>query len=82
MINFISVALVGGSSDNEGNVFATNPTTGLYGPVCDDGWAIEEVCVLEYYFHVLILDSFENISHLVTFLVINQVGQIFLSFPI
>jgi hypothetical protein len=43
MIKKISVALVGGSSDNEGNVFATNPTTGFYGPVCDDGWAIEEV---------------------------------------
>ena len=61
MIKFISVALVGGSSDNEGNVFATNPTTGYYGPVCDDGWAIEEVRTVPLYqFHIVILCS----SHL------------------
>jgi len=46
MIKNFSVALVGGSSDNEGNVFATNPTTGFYGPVCDDGWAINEVIMI------------------------------------
>ena len=58
MINFISVALVGGSSDNEGNVFATNPTTGFYGPVCDDGWAIQEVrIILVDQFHIVMLCS-------------------------
>lgn len=30
------VVLVGGSSPNEGNVFALNPATNHYGPVCDD----------------------------------------------
>ncbi len=37
------VKLMGGSGDFEGNVFATNPTTGKYGPVCDDKWSIENV---------------------------------------
>jgi hypothetical protein len=31
------VGLVGGSSDNEGNVWATN-SLGVYGVICDDGW--------------------------------------------
>ncbi len=29
-----SVNLVGGSNPNEGNVFATNPRTNVYGPIC------------------------------------------------
>ena len=28
--------LVGGTGPNEGYLYATNPTTGTYGPVCDD----------------------------------------------
>ena len=32
------VQLVGGSNPNEGNVYAQNPVTGIYGPVCDDGF--------------------------------------------
>merc|ERR1712184_95982 len=31
------VGLVGGSSANEGNVWATN-SLGVYGVICDDGW--------------------------------------------
>ena len=27
----------------EGNVYAKNLETGLYGPVCDDKWTIENV---------------------------------------
>jgi hypothetical protein len=38
-----SVKLVGGSNELEGNVFAKNPKTELYGPVCDDNWTIENV---------------------------------------
>ena len=43
LIIFFSVYLVGGSSKSEGNVFAINPTTGLNGPVCDDGWDLDNV---------------------------------------
>ena len=28
--------LVGGSGPHEGTLYATNPATGIYGPVCDD----------------------------------------------
>ena len=31
-----AVALVGGSGPYEGVVYATNPATNIYGPVCDD----------------------------------------------
>jgi hypothetical protein len=34
---------MGGSSKLEGNVFARNPTTKVFGPVCDDEWTIENV---------------------------------------
>ncbi len=34
---------MGGSSKLEGNVFARNPTTKVFGPVCDDVWTIENV---------------------------------------
>ena len=30
--------LNGGSTNSEGNVFAKNPVTGIFGPVCDDGF--------------------------------------------
>jgi len=39
----ISVALVGGNLYNSGNVYATNPSTGVYGPVCDDQWSLRAV---------------------------------------
>ena len=39
----LGVQLIGGSSSKEGNVFARNSATGLYGPVCDDEWTIENV---------------------------------------
>ena len=35
-----SVELVGGSSSSEGNVYAKNPVSDVYGPVCDDGFDI------------------------------------------
>ena len=38
-----SVELVGGNSSYEGNVFALNPDTNVFGPVCDDSWNIEGV---------------------------------------
>jgi hypothetical protein len=34
---------MGGSSKLEGNVFAKNPNTKVFGPVCDDEWTIENV---------------------------------------
>jgi len=43
--NKISVYLVGGSSSNEGNVYAYNPAYDVDGPVCDDFWGYEEVTV-------------------------------------
>ena len=39
----ILVELVDGLQTNEGNVHATNPATGLYGPVCDNNWDINDV---------------------------------------
>ena len=32
----LTVALIGGPASNEGYLYATNPATGIYGPVCDD----------------------------------------------
>ncbi len=32
------MSLVGGGSENEGNVFAYNPDTGVFGPICEDTW--------------------------------------------
>lgn len=43
IIYLFLVYLVGGASDNEGNVFAINPTTGIDGPVCDDSWDLSDV---------------------------------------
>ena len=40
---FSAVTLVGGSTPGRGNVFARNPTTGIYGPVCDDNFALVDV---------------------------------------
>ena len=40
---FVSVKLVGGQSSSEGNVFALNPRTDVFGPVCDDGWDVNSV---------------------------------------
>jgi hypothetical protein len=34
----VIVVLVGGSGPHEGNVYATNPETGIFGAVCDDYW--------------------------------------------
>ncbi len=38
-----AVVLIGGNTTGTGNVFARNPTTGIYGPVCDDNWDILDV---------------------------------------
>ena len=40
------VELVGGSSSNEGNVFAYNPFFNAYGPVCDDFWDLNDATVV------------------------------------
>ena len=39
----VSVLLIGGTLTGTGNVFARNPTTGIYGPVCDDLWDMNDV---------------------------------------
>ena len=38
IIFLISVSLVGGESPNEGNVYAFNPDTETFGPICEDTW--------------------------------------------
>jgi len=40
------IVLVGGRTASEGNVFARNPVTGVYGPVCDDYWTLESANVV------------------------------------
>jgi hypothetical protein len=40
---FFLVHLVGGIDVSEGNVLAYNPANGMYGPVCDDMWNLEDV---------------------------------------
>jgi hypothetical protein len=37
------VALVGGTGSFEGVLYATNPATGIYGPVCDDSFTLAAV---------------------------------------
>jgi len=39
----LALLISGGPSSYEGNVFALNPVTGIYGPICDDGWTITNV---------------------------------------
>ena len=39
--------MVGGTVNWAGNVFALNPTTGIYGPVCDDAWDLADVSYLK-----------------------------------
>jgi hypothetical protein len=37
-VEMLSVYLVGGSTVNEGNVYAFNPDTEIFGPICEDTW--------------------------------------------
>lgn len=61
------MTLVGGSTTGRGNVYARNPTTGIYGPVCDDFWNLNAVSTLniclsiEYFtkFNVTTKNSFQ-----------------------
>jgi len=39
----LDIILVGGSGPYEGNVYATNPETNVFGPVCDDTWDLADV---------------------------------------
>ncbi len=42
--NLVSlVALIGGTGPHEGYVYALNPVTKIYGPVCDDYFNINAV---------------------------------------
>lgn len=41
------MVLVGGTVNGTGNVFAKNPVTGIYGPVCDDFWDINDVSFID-----------------------------------
>ena len=38
--------MVDGPTRGSGNVYATNPTTGAYGPVCGHNWDIEDVSLI------------------------------------
>jgi|LakMenEpi03Aug12_release.lakeMendotaPanAssembly.Ray.scaffolds.fasta_scaffold969911_1 hypothetical protein len=48
MFCLAAVVLVGGTVNGTGNVYARNPTTGVYGPVCDDLWDLSDVCIVLY----------------------------------
>jgi len=50
--------LVGGSEPGTGNVFARNPVTCTYGPVCDDDFDILDVSFICFAFWCLSLVSF------------------------
>jgi hypothetical protein len=39
--------LIGGPTSNSGHVFARNPRTGYYGPVCDDFFGDADVRLFE-----------------------------------
>jgi hypothetical protein len=41
---FYHAVLIGGIDGSEGNVLAYNPANGMYGPVCDNMWNLEDVC--------------------------------------
>ena len=41
-----SFVLVGGTANGNWNVFARNPTTGVYGQVCDDSWDLNDVRIV------------------------------------
>jgi hypothetical protein len=38
-----AVVLIGGTAIGTENVYARNPTNGIYGPVCDDFWDMADV---------------------------------------
>ena len=39
----LSVMLKGGTNNFEGNVYALNSATGVFGPICDDFWSMKDV---------------------------------------
>jgi hypothetical protein len=39
------VYLVGGDVRNEGNVYIFNPSTNVFGPVCDKLWDLDDVSI-------------------------------------
>ena len=43
LLKISAVTLVGSSTRGSGNVFARNPTNGIYGPVCDDSFDLVDV---------------------------------------
>jgi hypothetical protein len=43
------VALVGGSGAFEGYLYATNPVSKIYGPVCDDFFTINSVSQIKMF---------------------------------
>ena len=59
---FFAVILKGGLQPYEGNVFATNPTTGIFGPICDDFWSMKDVIILKntFQFSLKILQATLN----------------------
>ena len=59
----ISVRLVGGGNTYTGNVFALNPRTGIYGPVCHNSWDNRDVRIAKLYskadeLHALLIFNF------------------------
>ena len=45
----ILVRLVGGEEQKSGNVYAYNPTTGTYGPICGNKFDYNDVSYKEFY---------------------------------
>jgi hypothetical protein len=43
------VVLVGGRGAFEGNVLALNPSTGVFGPICDALWTLDNVRSVFYF---------------------------------
>ena len=44
-----AVVLVDGTSSNNGYLYATNPATKIYGPVCDDLFTLKAVSSNDIY---------------------------------
>ena len=52
-----SVALLGGKSRKEGNVFTTSNQTGFFGPVCAEEWNLKKVRFEYLFFNYYIING-------------------------
>ena len=69
-----AVLLVGGAQPNEGYLYATNPVTNTYGPVCDDYFNTNAVSPYRCILPLLKFDFFQyNVSALLYFNALRQI---------